>query len=391
MKKICLINSLYPPYHRGGAEVVVRNIVSGLIKSGYEVVLITLGRKESRKQEGALTIYRITPFNIFSFIDINNRPIWLRLFWHPLDVFNFFGAAKVKKILKSEKPEVVITHNLKGIGYLVPRVIQGLGIKHIHTLHDVQLSRPSGLILYGQEKPFLIIDKIYEKFCRWLFNNPDIILSPSKWLLDYYKIRGFFYESKKIVLPNPVIFRKIEKSKELESDNHKVNLLYVGQLEKSKGILFLIQACQKLKRDDWHLTIVGSGNFKAEVEKAIEDDPRFSFVGRIEPKYLINYYRKADLTIVPSLCYENSPAVIYESLVANVPVIASDIGGIPEIVKDDYNGFTFAPENEKNLIEVLEYFLNRPENITRLKKNCFVSVRSFSVSGYVKQLIQLIQ
>ena len=82
--------------------------------------------------------------------------------------------------------------------------------------------------------------------------------------------------------------------------------------------------------------------------------------------------------------------MIDESLVANVPVIAADIGGVSEIVKDDYNGFTFVPGNEKILIEVLEHFLNHPENIDKLRKNCFVSIRNFSVANYIKQLIKLV-
>jgi glycosyltransferase involved in cell wall biosynthesis len=140
---------------------------------------------------------------------------------------------------------------------------------------------------------------------------------------------------------------------------------------------------------NWRLTIVGSGEAKERIEQLIEGDGRFNLVGRVEQNRVIEYYRQADLTIVPSFCYENSPTVIYESLVANVPVIAADIGGIGEIVKDDYNGFTFAPGNEKNLIEVLEHFLTHPENIEMVKKNCFVSVRNNSAAAYVKQLISM--
>ncbi len=391
MAKICLINSLYPPYSRGGAETVVKNIISGFLQLNYQVVLITLGKKEGKQQDGNLIIYRLKPFNIFSFLNINKRPIWLRLFWHPLDVFNFSGAKKVKRILLKEKPQVVMTHNIKGIGYLLPRTIKKLGIKHIHTIHDVQLSRPSGLIIFGQEKPFLIIDKIYEKICRWLFGSPDVIISPSQWLSDYYKVRGFFYESKGVVLPNPVVFRKVKDQFEKEKIKNVITMLYVGQLENSKGILFLINVCKKLKSQNWQLLIVGSGNLEDRIKELVEEDQRFKFIGRVESEQITEFYRQADLTVVPSLCYENSPTVIYESLVANVPVIASDIGGIPEIVKDDYNGFTFAPGNEQNLIEVLQYFLSHPQNIEKLKKNCFVSVHNFSLSNYIKQLLQLIK
>ncbi|MFA6382113.1 MAG: glycosyltransferase family 4 protein [Candidatus Buchananbacteria bacterium] len=388
--KICLINSLYSPYYRGGAEVVVENIAKEFLKLNHEVVLITLGRRPGFSREGRLTIYRLRPLNVFSFLNINKRPIWLRVFWHPLDVFNLSSYFAVKKILRLEKPKVVMTHNLKGLGYLIPLAIKKLKIKHIHTVHDVQLSRPSGLILFGQEKPFLIIDKVYEKICRRLFGNPSLVISPSQWLMQYYTVRGFFYESKKEVIANPIVFRKVEKIIETPQTKEKLTMLYVGQLEKYKGILFLIETAKKLKPENWQLLIIGSGAAKAEAEKLIGSDPRFKLIGWLDSEKVIDYYRQADLTIVPSFCYENSPTVIYESLVANVPVVASDIGGIPEIVKDDYNGFTFAPANEKSLIEVLEHFLAHPENIASLKNNCFVSVRNFSVSNYLKKLMSLI-
>src|SRR3989344_4488770 len=341
--KICLIHSLYLPYSRGGAEVVVEIIVNELLQQGHEVDLITLGRKNGIQREGKLTVHRIKPLNVFSFIDIDKRPIWLRFFWHPLDVFNLSSYFKVKKILAEEKPQVVMTHNLKGLGYLIPKAIRRAGVRHWHTVHDVQLSRPSGLIIFGQEKPFLVLDKIYEKATRFLFASPDLVISPSNWLSDYYRKRGFFYESKKLILPNPVVFKKVEKISDQQEDKEKFNLLYVGQLEQHKGIIFLINALKKIKPNNWQLTIVGNGGSKSSVENLVAGDSRFKFPGFIQPDSLSEYFRLADLTIVPSLCYENSPQVINESLVANVPVVAADIGGVSDNIKDNYNGFTFAP------------------------------------------------
>jgi glycosyltransferase involved in cell wall biosynthesis len=392
--KICLIHSLYAPYTRGGAEVVVEIIIRELLQLGHEVILITLGRKKGIQREGKLTIYRIKPINIFSFLDIDKRSIWLRFFWHPLDVFNLSSYLSVKKILHKEKPAVVMTHNLKGLGYLIPKAIRRVGIRHFHTVHDVQLSRPSGLILFNREKPFLILDKVYEKTIKRLFGNPDVVISPSRWLMGYYQARGFFYESKKLIMPNPLVFKKVKKqeefSEQVKGEKQKITLLFVGQIESFKGILFLIRALKKIKPQNWQLLIIGSGGSDEEVKKLIAGDNRFRSIGRVEYRKLSDYYRQADFTLVPSLCYENSPKVIDESLIANVPVIAADIGGVSEIVKDNYNGFTFAPGNEKNLIEVLEYFLNHPAKIAELKKNCFVSVRNFSVGNYIKKLLSLI-
>jgi glycosyltransferase involved in cell wall biosynthesis len=388
MAKICVINSLYQPHHRGGVEVVVQRIVDGLAAAGHQVIVITLGRHQSVQKTGRVTVYRIKPFNVFSFLDISKRPIWLRLLWHPLDVFNISGAAQVKKILLQEKPAVVFTHNLKGLSYLIPRTIKKLGLVNIHTLHDVQLSRPSGLIFYGAEKPFLVIDKIYEKICRRLFANPDVIISPSRWLLDYYKRRGFFYESEQVILPNPVVFQKVPTRRRPEGKERVVTFLYVGQLQRSKGVILLLEACRKIAVPRWKLLIAGSGTLETQIKKASNGDQRLEFLGWVSPTQLPEVYRQADLTVIPSLCYENSPTVVSESLVANVPVIAADIGGIGELVEDNYNGFTFAPGNQKNLTEVLEHFVRHPENIESLRKNCFVSVRDFSLQNYLKNRIR---
>src|SRR3989344_848527 len=236
--KICVINSLFEPYSRGGVEVVVENLIEGLRMAGHEVFLITLGRKKEKETIGPFVIYRIKPLNIFSFIDIQKKPFFIRAPWHVIDTLNISSAGQIQKILENERPSVVMTHNLKGIGYLVPRLLKKMKIKHIHYTHDVQLSRPSGLIFYGQEKPFLIMDKIYEKLCRYLFGSPEIIISPSRWLMDYYVKRGFFYNSKKAVLPNPIKGAKENIFKE-NQDGNGITFLYVGQVERSKGIEFL--------------------------------------------------------------------------------------------------------------------------------------------------------
>ena len=146
--KICLINNLYKPYNRGGAERIVELIAAGLQGARHEVFLITtkpIGRKqkaESRKQK----VYYINAL----YYNLNKLPKILRLFWHLCDMFDIGSYFKVKAILKKEKPDVVMTHNLKGVGYLIPSVIKNLGIKHIHTLHDIQLLHPSGLMMHGK-------------------------------------------------------------------------------------------------------------------------------------------------------------------------------------------------------------------------------------------------
>jgi len=202
--KICLIHSLYPPFNRSGAEKVVIFSAQGFLKQGHEVVVITLGRENKVENIDGVRVYRLKSINLFSFIDINSQPAWLRLPWHLIDMFNFLSAKQVKQILAAEKPDLVIAHNLKGLGYLIPRVIKNLGLRYIQVVHDVQLSVPTGLLIVGQEKfEKNILCRIYSAINRQLFNFPDVVISPSQWLLNFYLARGFFTKSEKKVLLNP--------------------------------------------------------------------------------------------------------------------------------------------------------------------------------------------
>jgi len=390
--KICFIHSLYPPFTRGGAEVVVKNTIDALIEKNHEVMLITLGRKNEISQEGKLTIFRIKPLNIFSFIDIQKKPLFLRVFWHPLDMFNISSSNKIKNILLKENPELVITHNLKGIGYLIPRLLKKLRIKNIHYLHDVQLTRPSGIIFYGYEKPFLILDKMYEKICRWLFGSPDTIISPSDYLMKYYKVRGFFYTSQWRVLPNPIVKLKTQKDIAYKVKNYgeKLNFIFIGQLETGKGIFFLIKMLQSSEEKNWELKIVGSGKAEHEIQSMVSGDKRFTLYGYIKNSDIPEILSQSDVCFVPSLCYENSPTVIYESLSNGVPVIASDIGGISELIKENINGFTFEPGNKENFLKVLYHIARHPEVLEKLRKNTLTSVKNYSIDKYIDAIFSIL-
>ncbi|MFA5128362.1 MAG: glycosyltransferase family 4 protein [Patescibacteria group bacterium] len=394
--KICLISNLYPPISRGGAEKVAERVAKGLRGEGHEVFVISTkpwGGWKSLKpvaaEENGIKVYRFYPANIFYYLnDFKHNALW-RAKWHFLDMFNFQSARAVKKILRAEKPDLVLTHNLMGIGFLIPRAIRGLGIKHIHTLHDVQLAVPSGLIIFGQEKNWeqrTWLRKIYESVCRRLFNSPDVVVSPSKWLLDFYLEKGFFRKSKKVVLPNPV--ERIYPAG-IPMDNSILKLLYLGQIEEHKGILFLVEILKKLDIG-FKLHIAGDGSKLEELKKMVGDDLRFVVHGKLVGEEVIKIFDLVDLTVVPSLCYENSPSVIYESLAAGVPVIAAKIGGVAELVHDKENGFAFEAGNAEDLERVLKHAATSRENLQKMRPAAAKSVENFGIENYIGGLLMKI-
>lgn len=388
--KVCLINNLYPPEVRGGAEVMVEAIARGLRDLGHDIVVITLGRKPSVERGEHVTVYRIKPFNLFSFFQLGRMPAWLRLPWHAWDAFNLSGKLQVRKILLNERPGIVMTHNLKGISYLVPRLLRELKIKHVHTLHDIQLSRPSGLLIAGQEKPFLVLDLQYERICRHLFRSPTVVVAPSHWVADYHRTRGFFRRSKMLVLPNPV--PRLDPAPPLprQTAGGRVELLYLGQLERGKGILFLLDALDHLPRGNWLLRIVGTGSLASAVAQRVAGKASYRYLGYVKRSGLRSIFNQTDLTVVPSLCYENSPTVIVESFSCGVPVVAADIGGISELVADNVNGFTFAPGDAGSLGKVLLQYIDHPELIVPLRAGASRSRASLDLKAYVQRMLDAV-
>lgn len=444
-RRICLITSVYKPYVRGGAESVVTNIVDGFQKTnppatpegeadggrGHQIFVITICPFQGLRSlwpkkyiEDNLVIYRFYPLNLFSYLNINKykkQPI-LRLFWHGFDMFNLHSYFAIKHILKKEKPNIVMTHVLKGIGYLTCRAVKSCKIKNVHTLHDVQLATPSGLILKGEEDAWqhkCLLTKLFQFLNRWLLYNPEVIISSSNFLLEFYNQRGFFKKSKKIILTNPINIKtpntinpeKLRYGASNKQGNN-FNFLFLGQVEKYKGVLLLIKVFKKLleKNPDEkvNLLIVGTGSALEEAKKIastktlpaiVQLDCRdagvegakagkVKFLGYIPNQELNKIFAQANATIVSSLCYENSPTVIFESLSYGVPVLAARIGGI-EFIKDNYNGFTFEAGDADDLLKILKFSLENKSRLKQMSVNCQESVKKIGVGEYIKKLEEL--
>ena len=209
--KIGIVTNLYPPHARGGAENVIVRTVEQLLSMGHDIFVIT-GQPKEKGVETSLgkvsieRVYRFFPSNVYFTLDDYKHRWPIRLFWHIIDAFSSSGANAVKTILADEKPDVVITHNLKGIGLRIPEAIQGMGIPHVHIMHDLQLVIPSGLRMFGQEKePWYARPGYlaYRAICRARLGKPSMVISPSQFLIDEYKKVGFFKEPDVRFMPNP--------------------------------------------------------------------------------------------------------------------------------------------------------------------------------------------
>ncbi|MDP2631805.1 MAG: glycosyltransferase [Candidatus Uhrbacteria bacterium] len=393
--KIGIITNLYPPYVRGGAEHVVVRTVEALTElyPEHEVFVIsTHPRKKGvdpiRDSISTERVYRFFPRNLYYVLDDHKWPWPLRIIWHFIDAYCFCGARRVGEVLDKEKPDVVITHNLKGIGLRIPRAIQKRKIPHVHIMHDLQLLFPSGLKFFGHERDSWYASLCYLEYrrvCRMRLGKPDLIVFPSKYLHDEYSKFGFGKSAKMIVMPNPAPQMKtVQRSNRSDGD---LRLLFVGQLEQHKGVKFLLQTLKDIP-GDVHLIFAGEGTCAGRVEKAAAKNKHISYLGYISMDHLVNCLGMADALVVPSLCYENSPTVIYEALQAGVPVIASDIGGVGELVEDGKNGFLFTPGDSKDFLRAIECLNARRDEFFDAQDKIKETVAPYALASYTKALVE---
>ncbi|MBI4438285.1 glycosyltransferase family 4 protein [Candidatus Uhrbacteria bacterium] len=397
--RVGIVSNLYPPDARGGAELVAQRVADALYQRGHEVFVLTTQPYEgvrslfARVRERTLeVVYRFYPLNVCSLRHGSGVPFLVRALWHMIDLANPVARAAIRYVMQDERPDVVITHNLKGIGLSIAREIQARGVPHIHVLHDVQLSIPSGLLIAGQEQAWLqrsFLRRWYEKAVKRQIGTPNLVLSPSQFLADFYRARGLFSTTRLVVLPNPL---PPGNAPELphRRPQMRTRFLYVGQLEEHKGIPILLAALDAF-HDEIELHVAGDGTLMDFVAARAQRDPRVTYHGFISLHNLLSLLENVDAVIVPSLCYENSPTVIYEAMLIGVPVIASRLGGIPELVEEDVTGLLVEPGRAQELAAAMRRI--HDEQDAWWERTTLIRERAerYTLEGYINQLEEMMK
>jgi len=397
--KICIISNLYPPLERGGAEIYAEKIANKL-SNEHEVFVITIRENKALNTKvermDKVKIYGFSPLNIYSkLFDREVKYSVLKIIWHIVDMCNLHSYFMIKKILKKEKPDIVHTHNLGGLSAGATfSAIKSLNLPLVHTCHDHHILCPYAILfcpLWKKErcKYPKFPCKIYRGVKRKIIQDPYIVTAPSQFVLDNHTTAGFFKESKKVVLPLGIELDNFNNFSDDNNDSENLSILYVGGLSKIKGVHVLIEAFKKIPQRDAKLHIVGDGDYASTLKEMAKEDDIITFYGRLPNEEVQGSYRRADVVVIPSICYENSPTVIYESFRAGTPVIGSNIGGIPELIKENYNGFLFEAGNAEQLKEILENVIENPEQLKDLSKNAFESVKQYAMDKHIEQLIKI--
>lgn len=347
--RIVIASGMYPP-HGGGAERATELLAEGLVGLGHEVTVLASSTQSAAETVNGVKVVRIDACGCW-IGDLIRRPFAHRALWNAREVVSRKRAGDSFAMIASLAPELVITGNIKGLGGCLPRRLRELPAPHVHVVHDFEPVEPT-MLRPGETGQGLTND-LWSAVSRWRWGSPELAVFPSSWLRGLVASHGVFPDSETIVLANPI--RSLPAARSRRREREGCRLLFVGALEPHKGALWLVtKLLSAAPSESWSLDVVGDGGERAELEAIARKDGRIRVHGPKVGSELEPFWDAADALVVPSRCLENSPLVIAEASARRVPVLAADVGGIPESVFPEENGWLFDPEDDASFLAALE-------------------------------------
>lgn len=321
--KILHVTKKYPDI-MGGDSTVVASLEKYQKKMGHQVYILTSNCNEIRKSP------RVTKFALkidsLNLDKINlNRIISLFL----LFFFSFFYLKKIK-------PDIVHSHS-PDFGFVLSFPCKVYKIPIINTCHGITFS----------DKNYSLIKRKLEEFFLKNGHFKRIITVNKNSLDDFRKVKIKNVE----YLPNGVDLDQFQK--ERQGGNRKTVFLFVGRIELEKGLKYLINAVNELRKieKNFELLLVGKGvdqTYFRDLVNALSLTDCIKFLGKKNKDEVIDYYYSSDVFISATL-HETFPMTVLEAWAASLPVIITNVGGVSAICVDNENALIIPPEDSKKI------------------------------------------
>jgi len=419
--KILQVAHSFLPHTMGGAEVYCCNLSKELAKRNRVFVFFRVNKPDEK--EYALTHNSFEGLEVYG---VNHTFRMCNSFKDTYydDVIN----KKFGELLDTIKPDIAHIHHLLFLSHGIVAEVKKRNIPVVYSLHDYWLIcyrgqlikenlticegnsilecsdclrslltiKKHSVYLYSRLRKripsFLIVllRRIYlfmmssrhnslsemeglRNSVQEILSKIDLFLAPSHFIKNKF-IKHGFPEQKIIYAPQGLNCRNFSFAQKKISSI--LRFAYLGTLLPTKGIDILIQAFKQLKNNGIELLIYGKvfaySGFEAYpsfLKRKIYRDNRIKLKGGYDNKDVVKILSGIDILIVPSIWQENAPLIIQEAFLSKTPVIASRIGGIPELVADGVNGLLFNPRDVSDLQAKIQYIIDNPKIIAKFKNN----------------------
>jgi glycosyltransferase involved in cell wall biosynthesis len=365
----------------GGGESYSSDLKKELAKSGHEVKILSSSNNPN-----------VRHFSDYEFKVMNNR--MLKPF---SNLFNFRSYSKLKKVLKEFTPDIVHIQSIDE--EVTPSILCCLNdLPKILTLHGPYLQKPLGFNVKRHEKNSCEI--IYANQCARCMGLPNYIHAIVKlfvWGLFLPKIdlfitpSNYFKSLHKNIISNIKVLPNGIKLKNFNKMVNFNNILYIGRLDRRKGVSYLIDAVPIILSQipNISLKIIGDGPEWEYLNKKVRNlglNKEILFLGKIEHKEVWKHISKAKIIIMPSICPESFGLVGIEAMSVSRPVIASRVGGIPEWLDDDKTGFLVDPGNVNQIAEKVIQLLSDRNLLEQMGKNAYKKAEQLSIEKHAHEI-----
>lgn len=405
--KIVLVNYRY--FISGGPERYYFNIKEILERNGHEVIPFSVKSSRNFPNEYEKYFLDIVDDEVY-FAQSNKKNMKVILKSFTRMFYSYEAKKKFRQLLADAKPDLV--YIMQYHNKISPSIIdaaKNLGVPVIHRISDFQYMCPNALFYNG-------VKGVCEECLngnRWNCVRNKCVLNSTvysavklgaKMLHDAMhitrKIEAFVVPSSFTLgklaeygIPQqklnhiPTFFNLKEENPQVE---YKPFVLFVGRIEKQKGLMTLVKAFEDT---GYNLKIIGFSNDGYEDElKAYLNGKRhhIEFLGKMNFEQIVPYLKSCLCTVVPSEWYDNFPNVILESFAYKKAVVATDFGSLPELVRNGDTGLTFKYQDVEDFRSKIAYLFANPTEAKSMGEKGFHDILTcYSPAEHYNHLMKL--
>jgi glycosyltransferase involved in cell wall biosynthesis len=402
-KMILICSNVFPPTVIGGAELVAYYHARELWARGHQVAVFcgdTSGQWErhSMRRESfqEMSVFRIA----LEPTDFSSENV------------NFFHSAveqHFEAILDELKPDVVHLHNIIGLSAGLLGRSHRRGIRTVLTVHDhwgfcykntilktgqnvcSDFSRCSECMPYiedGADRHIPI--RLRRDFLAMQLVEADAIISPSAYLAGAYIRAGVPSSRVKIISYGTDVERFSRVAKTARSGSPRFT--FVGYLGYHKGVDLVVEAAKLIRDFNPSIQIVGTGDLGETLRSRVAENCLESIVhfrGKVDHNCIETILRETDVLVLPSVWPENQPLTILEAMATRTAVIASHLGGIPELIEDGVNGLLFRAGDAHHLASQMLKLIKSPERIQEFGEAGYRKIQDVTYSKQIDEILAL--
>ncbi|MBD9640499.1 glycosyltransferase family 4 protein [Ensifer sp. ENS07] len=389
-KRILVAAHNHPALHPGGTEIFAHDLFRAYQRAGHEALFLGATNETHRQVRPGTSFQAIGP-------EGDEVLLWSghfdRFFMSQIDLYGV--VPDLTELLRDFRPDVVHIHHLLLLGAEFPHIVRRTlpDCRIVMTLHDYYplchhdglMVRTSGKELCHKSSPDrchscfkdIPLDRfvLREQHLKALLRTVDRFISPSQFLRQRFIDWGLNGDQIDVIANG--LPPRDAPSRKGQPENDRPVFGYFGNLNPWKGTSVLLEAARQLIDEGlrFELRVHGGApfqadSFKDEIARLFKKTaPSVQQRGAYRREDIGDLIAAVDCTIVPSIWWENAPLVIGEAQSQRKPVIASNIGGMAEMVQDGVNGITVSPNDPRALAAAMRRMAESPDLRRRLSAN----------------------